>query len=181
MAWWKLSLLVLAGCAHSAPALESSGPTLELRLDDGKPAEKPLLPERANEMLMRFDPNLDGYSVLSLKFLLAAPGHVMINLYKTSPEGNPGERLARVERDYPASFVSDGKDGRWVLERVPLPTLHGPLWVGLSGKDASLWTSAHDSSWVFQRDLNPQVALYSGRVPKTPLLRVEVAPATPRQ
>ena len=175
MAWWKLSLLVAwAGCAH-APDAELSGPTLELRLDDGAAAEKTLLPERQHELLIRFDPSPIDYVPLTLHLLLAAPGQVTLTFYRTSPEGNPGQAVQRVERDYSAAYVSSGKDGRWLIERLSIPTQRAPLWVGLSGS-AAVWSSPRDSTWVFQRDPNPAVTLYSNRLTRTPLVRLTVAP-----
>jgi hypothetical protein len=172
MGWWTLSFVVL-GCAHQEAPAELTGPTLELRLDDGKPDEKLTLPERAQEILMRFDPGLAGYVPLTVKLLLAAPGPTALSVYRTSPEGNPGVLVQRIGRNYGSDFVSGGKDGRWVVERLSVPEQHSPLWVGLSGASA-VWASAHDSSWVFQR--SRASSIYTGRLTKTPLVRVEVAP-----
>jgi hypothetical protein len=183
MAWWKPSFFVaLLGCAHAPPPVETSGPTLELRLDEGRPDQKPLTPDRSFEMLMRFDPKLPQYVVRRIRFLLAQPGHLVLTVYETSPEGNPGAAVDRIDRVYEPIFVSDGKDGRWVVETPALGERHAPLWIGLyspgGGGDPRLWATSNTSD-VFQRDADPTVPLYSGRIPRTPVLRVEVAPVAP--
>jgi hypothetical protein len=68
----------------------------------------------------------------------------------------------------------------------PTPIQHAPVWVGIHGpasgaasaNDPRLWASSHASGQVFQRDPDPATPLSSTAIPRTPLLRVEVEPAS---
>jgi hypothetical protein len=175
-----IAAALLASCAHLEP--RSTGPTLELALDDGHPSERPLTPTKTFEMLMKFDPKLPAFTARQLRFLLAQPGRILFTVYDTTPDGRPGNPLATVDRDYPASFVSDGKDGRWVIEPLELPSQHGPLFVGIQSPsggpsgDPRLWASSVDTKQVFQRDADPNVPLTATTIPRTPILRLEISP-----
>jgi hypothetical protein len=169
-----------AGCAH-APEPRSDGPTLEIALDDGHAAERPLTPDRAFELLMRFDPALPAWRPLRLRFLLAQPGHLVFTFYKEGADGRPAEALGAVERHYEPALVSTGKDGRWVIESLSLGVLHGPIWLGVSapggGGDPRLWASSTASDAVRMRDPDPAAPFSSTKIPRTPMARLEVAPA----
>jgi hypothetical protein len=173
-----LLALLICGCAHTGPI--STGPTLELALDDGHPAEKPLTPAQTFEMLMKFDPALPGYTPRLIRFMLAQPGHVIFTFYDTAADGSPGKPLSTIDRVYEASWISDGKDGRWVVEVLDLPTQRAALYVGIQspggGGDPRLWASSNDTKKVYQRDPDPNVPLSATTIPRTPLLRLEVSP-----
>lgn len=175
-----LSLLV-AGCAHAPAARPApSGPTLELQLDDGHASERPLTPNQTFEVLMRFDPGLPQWTPRRLRFLLAQPGHLFFTLYAEGADGHPGRALAGFDRVYDASLVSTGRDGRWVIEELELAPQRGPLWIGFHspGGDVRLWASSNSAA-VYMRDPDPAAPFQSTRIPRTPMLRVEVAPAAP--
>ncbi|HEY7953968.1 MAG TPA: hypothetical protein VII38_01710 [Polyangia bacterium] len=177
-----LSLLPLftLGCAHAGPIL--TGPTVELALDSGHPEERPLTPAKPFELLMRMDPAMPAYLPRRLRLLLAQPGHLVLTLYATTPEGQPGAPLLTLDRHYDAAFTSTGKDGKWIVERLALPVERAPIWVGLSspgddGGDVRLWASSNDSGSVFARDPDPATPLSAGKQPRTPMVRLEVSPA----
>jgi hypothetical protein len=175
--------LLATGCSHAPetrPAV-TTGPTLELTLDNGRASERPLTPQKSFEMLVRFAPLVPDYIPLRIRFLLAQPGHLVFTVYATTPEDLPGAELTRIERDYEPALVSNGSDGRWVIERLALPVQHAPLWIGIYSRgegDPRLWASSNDSHAVFVRDADPAARL-SERLPRTPVLRLEVAPAGP--
>jgi hypothetical protein len=175
--------LVAAGCNH-APEMRppiTTGPTLELTLDDGRPGERPLTPQRSFETLMRFAPLVSDYIPLRFRFLLAQPGFLIFTVYAGTLENTPGAPLARIERDYDASLCSSGSDGRWVVEALAVPVQRAPVWIGIStGGDADprLWASSNNSGAVFARNGDP-TARPTERLPRTPILRLEVAPAAP--
>jgi hypothetical protein len=183
-----LGLLVgLSACAH-APQPRSSGPTVEVTLDDGRAAERPLTPGRAFEILIKMDPSIPSYAPRRLRFQLAQAGRLAFTIYGTGGDGGPGAALAEIDRVYEPSLTSSGKDGKWVLEELKVPTQHAPIWIGIHGpversrgfagnSDPRLWASSRDSGLVFQRDPDPSTPLSATRVPRTPMVRVEVEPA----
>ena len=180
----RLSLLLplvpalALGCAHVGPI--PSGPTVEIALDNGHPEERPLTPAKPFELLMRIDPALPAYRPRQLRLLLAQPGHLVLTIYATTPEGQPGAVLTTLDRHYDATLTSTGKDGKWIVERLDLPVQRAPIWIGLYGSgdgDVRLWASSNDSGNVFARDPDPSTPLSAGRQPRTPMVRVEVSPA----
>jgi len=173
--------LCFAACAHTEAI--STGPTLELALDDARASERPLTPPKTYEMLMKFEPALPAFIPRRIRFLLAQPGHLVFTLYDTADGGVPGKALAVIDRSYEPAWASDGKDGRWVVEPLEVPAQHGPLFVGIhspgGGGDPRLWASSTDTQRVFQRDADPNVPLTQSTIPRTPIVRLEVAPAGP--
>src|SRR5581483_4993774 len=97
------SLIVLAmagvGCAHTDNE-PVQYPTIEVRLDDGKPQERPLTPAKTFEILMRMDPQLPAFTPRKFRFLLASAGRLVFTLYSTTAEGNVGEPIMTVDHDY---------------------------------------------------------------------------------
>jgi hypothetical protein len=179
---WLLVLTLAAGC-HPTPEARPviTSPTMELTLDDGHPSERPLTPQKSFEMLVRYAPLLPDYIPLRMRFLLAQPGFLVFAVYASTPEGGPGAELGRIERDYSPVLVSNGSDGRWVVEALTVPVQHGPLWIGIFSRgdgDPRLWASSNNSGAVFVRDPNP-AARPSECLPRTPVLRLEVSPAPP--
>jgi hypothetical protein len=185
---WTIGLLAIAACRH-APEMRTPGPSVEVALDDGQAAEKPLTPARTFEVLMKIDPGLPAYVPRRMRFLLAQGGHVIFTLYGTGPDGGPGATLCEIDRIYDPTMISSGKDGKWVVEELTIPgpnrVQRTPVWVGIHGpaggtvsaNDPRLWASSHSSGLVFQRDPDPATPLSSTAIPRTPLLRVEVEPA----
>ncbi len=174
-----VTLLTLFGCAH-APATRPSGPTVELALDEGSPSERPLTPEKTFETLMRFDPQLPSFSLRQLRLRLAQAGQITFNIY-ASADDRPGPLLTTLDRSYSPGMCSDGKDGKWILEDLSsLPAQKGAIWVGYfsrgGGGDPRLWATSNNSGAVFSRDADPSTPLSAGRLPRTPILRVELSP-----
>lgn len=183
----SLSLIValaLSGCAEAGSYGVGYGAgtrEIELTHDDGKPAERPILPSGSYELLLKGEPNVPAYRLLRLRFLVAQPGRLQLQVYDTSPEGRPGRLLFRVERDYGAPWASNGTDGKWVVENIPaLPPVKGPVWVGVGLPDgqseARVWAAQNDSGHVFQRDVEPGTAIISAPVRYTPMVRLSIKP-----
>jgi hypothetical protein len=173
-------LAVLSGCAH-APSTVAAGPRLELQLDDGTASERPLTPNQTFEMLMRFEPRLPSWRLRRLRFLLAQAGTLAFTFYGDGADGHPGAPLLRVERSYDPQLVSTGKDGRWVVEELDAPPGTGAFWLGIhapGGGDARLWASSNRAA-VYQRDPDPATPFSSTKIPRTPIVRIEVAPSSP--
>lgn len=175
-----LSLLFL-GCATAGGNYAGPGREIELAHDDGRPAERPILPQGNYELLLKSEPNIPAYRLLRLRFLVAQPGRLQFQIYDTSADGRPGRLLHRLERDYSAPWTSNGSDGKWVVENLPeLPPAKGPIWVGVAVPDrtseARVWAAQNDSGHVFQRDSEPQTAIQSAAVHYTPMVRLDIQP-----
>jgi hypothetical protein len=67
-----------------------------------------------------------------------------------------------------------------VVEPLAVPTIHGAIFLGIQAlagtDDPRLWASSNDSGKVFQRDPDPSTTLDRMRVPRVPMLRLEVSP-----
>ena len=177
-----VALLLASGCHPQLRSPTLTEPTLELALDEGRSAERPLTPPPTFEVLMRFDPHIDAYRVDRLRFLLAQPGHVTLTLYLTDDVGRPGKVLRTIDRVYEPAMSSGAGDGKWVVEELPgTPPVRGPLWVGIScpekHSDPRLWATSNDSGNVFQRDADVLLTLDQLRIRRTPQLRVTITPA----
>jgi hypothetical protein len=173
-----LLLPLVASCAH-APG--PPAPTLELALDEGRPSERPLTPQRTFEMLMQFDPQLPAYKPLGIRFLLAQPGRIVLTVYRMMPDGGPGLPLATIERDYGIEWCSGPGERRWIVERLDLPVQKTPLYVGIfspGAGDPRLWATSNETRRVFQRDPDPSTPMSSTAIPRTPILRLDIAPSS---
>ncbi len=177
------ALAVAVGCAH-APSVVVEGPQIEVALDEGKPDQRPLTPGQPFELLMRFDPKMAQYRARRLRFQLAQPGKLVFTVYAVDENGRPGRALKTIERDYGPDFAGGADEGKWVVEDLSsVPAMSGALFVGVyspeKSGDARLWACSNDSGNVFARDTDPALPLSSSRVPRTPRLRVVVAPPSP--
>lgn len=178
----SLALGLLCGCATSSYGTGGNSlREIEMAHDDGRPADRPILPAGDFELLIKSEPNLQGYKLRRLRFLVAQPGRLVFHLYAHDPQGRPGKLIYTLSGDYSPSMTSNGKDGKWVVENLPdLPPLNGPIWVGVGLPDATsegrLWVAQNDSGHVFQRDTEPGTALTSSIVRYTPMVRLVLQP-----
>lgn len=176
--------LTFGGCA-SAPSLPPvEGPLLELAHDEGRPDDKPNLPGRQLELLVRFDPKLPGYRLRRLRFLLAQPGRIVFTFYRALPDGNPGEQVAEIDHRYGPELVSapEPTDRRWVLEDLAaVPLSSGAFVLGIAAPDREgdprLWSAGEGTGEVFEREWDGSV----GRFRHAPLVRIELEPTAPLQ
>jgi hypothetical protein len=176
-----LAVSLSNGCAHAPPPV-IAGPELEVALDEGRPDQRPLTPGQPFEMLIRVDPKLPAWRPLRMRFQMAQPGHVVFTLYAVDGAGRPGAPLKTIDRNYGPELIGAADDGKWVVEDLSdVPTQRAPIFVGLYSPekhaDPRLWATSNDSGQVFQRDPDPTVPLSSMKIPRTPRLRVAVAPA----
>jgi hypothetical protein len=169
--------LLIAGCAHAPPV--AGGPEVEIALDEGRASEQPLTPPQPFEMLLRIDAKMPVYRLRRMRFLLAQPGHIVFTVYACTVDNTPGAVLASFDRTYGPELTSAAGDGKWIVEDLSrVPAQRGPIFVGVYSpekhSDPRLWASSDDTGQVVQRELDP--AQPFTRVPRTPKLRVAVAP-----
>jgi len=175
-----LVALVASGCA-SAP----SGRARDLRacllaFDDNRPSATLTFPTPTYEALVRFETPPGQHRPWRLWFMAAAAGSVTISLYKNTVFEAPGEPFETFTRELGDKDLSTGKDGRWAIEDLQdLDVVEGVIWVGVrkAAGTPALWTASNVSGQSFLRDRDPTRGVGILPVKRTPMLRVELAPA----
>jgi hypothetical protein len=173
--------LALAGCGHTKP-LAVVGPEIEIAHDEGRADQRPLTPGQTFEMLVRIDPRLRAFRLSRMRFQVAQSGRIVFTVYASDGEGRPGAALKSFDHDYRPEMVTAADGDKWVVEDLSdVPVQHGPVFIGLFSPektgDARLWATSNDSGNAFQRDADPSVPLAQLKIPRTPRLRVTIAPA----
>jgi hypothetical protein len=174
------ALLATLACAPKAVGPSKSSVELVVAYDDSHPAGTVVLPTGSYESVVRFDLPPGPHRLLRLRAQAAAPGKLQYTLYETTALEAPGQVLHSLTRDISPSDVSDGKDGRWLVDEldIDLKPQAGVLWLGVRkiGGDATLWASAAASDHAFMRNTDPKNVLGLMPVKRTPMLRLELAP-----
>jgi hypothetical protein len=173
-------LALLGGCAGSGAAASSKGGReLVMSYDDSRATGTVAFPSQTYESVTRFELPPGEHRALRLRLLAAAPGGLSITVYDSTPLETPGEPLVSITRDLQASDLSDGKDGRWVVEELAeLKPLKGVVWVGLrkASGDPRVWSSGVVSGQAYVRNSDPQNLIGLLPVKRTPMVRLELAP-----
>jgi hypothetical protein len=181
--WRALALATLvatAGCASSSSAsLPPASRELVMAYDDARATGSLAFPSETYESVVRFQLPEGQHQPLRLRFQAEAPGKIEINIYGSTPLETPGPPLRTITYELSKADISDGRDGRWVVEGLEdLQPLAGIVWVGVRKTDGkpSIWACNVTSGQAFMRDNNPQNPM--GLIPtrRTPMLRLEVAP-----
>ena len=172
------TLVASAGCA-SATALGGSSRELVMAYDDARATGSLAFPSETYESVVRFQLPDGQHKPLRLRFQAEAPGKIEINIYGSTPLETPGPAIRTLSHDLSRADISDGKDGRWVVEDLgDVQPLAGIVWVGVRKTDGnpSIWACGVTSGQAFMRDNNPANPM--GLIPtrRTPMLRLEVAP-----
>ena len=111
--------------------------------------------------------------------LSVALGTLEITIYESTVLETPGEALRTLSCALAKEDLSNGKDGRWVVEDlVDMKPLKGVVWVGVrkSGGEPTIWASSVVSGQAFVRNNDP--TNFMGLLPtkRTPMVRLELAP-----
>ena len=147
--------------------------------DDARASGTMAFPSTTYESVVRFQLPDGEHRPLRLRFQAEAAGQLEITIYDSTVLETPGEPLRKLTRDLAKEDLSDGKDGRWVIEDlVDMKPIKGVIWVGVrkTGGTPTIWASSVISGQAFVRNndpLNPMGLLPTKR---TPMLRLEVAP-----
>jgi len=169
-----------AGCASSAalPAKQAAR-EIVLGYDDARTTGTMAFPTASYESVMRFQLPDGEHKPLRLRFQAEAPGQLEITIYDSTILETPGEPLIKVTRDLAKEDLSDGKDGRWVVEDlVDMKPIKGVVWVGvhkLAGTP-TIWASSVVSGQAYLRNNGPTNPMGLLPTKRTPMLRLEVAP-----
>lgn len=171
------ALAAAGGCASTAT---TATPTRELVMayDDARASGSLAFPSDTYESVMRFQLPDGEHRPLRLRLQAEAPGTLEINIYDSTPLETPGISIRTFTRELASEDLSDGRDGRWVVEDlVDLKPLKGIIWVGvhrLTGQP-SIWASSVVSGQAFVRDNDPANPMGLLPTKRTPMIRLELA------
>jgi hypothetical protein len=173
--------LVLGGCAGSSGAAQAGGSSRELIMayDDARATGTLAFPSMTYESVVRFELPGGEHQPLRLRLQAGGEGRIEIVIYESTPLETPGEPLRTLALDLAKDDVSDGKDGRWIVQDLGgMKPIKGVVWVGVrkAGGEPTLWASSVVSGQAFVR--NNDRNNFMGLLPtkRTPMVRLEVVP-----
>jgi hypothetical protein len=173
------ALLLAVGCATTAPATPGPARELVMAYDDARPSGAVAFPADTYESVVRFQLPDGEHRPLRLRLQAESAGSLEINIYGSTLLETPGEAIRTVKRELSKDDLSDGKDGRWVVEDlVDLKPLKGIVWVGVHrvGGSPSIWASSVVSGQAFVRNNDPTNPMGLLPTKRTPMIRLEVVP-----
>jgi hypothetical protein len=172
-------LLTAFGCA-SAPATGThSSREVVIGYDDNRPKDVIVFPTATYESVTRFDLPAGSHHPLRLRLQAAGPGALAITVYDSTPLETPGEAIVTVTRALDKADVSDGKDGRWIVEELgDARPFTGVVWIGVrkTSGEPTVWASGAVSGQSFIRNNDPQNPMGLLPTKRSPMLRLELAP-----
>jgi hypothetical protein len=152
---------------------------LLLGAEDGRAAGTIAFPSMTYESVTRFELPSGAHQPLRLRLQAAAPGVLTITVYAGTPLESPGEVILSMTRSLEPADVSDGRDGRWVVEGLDnMKRLEGVVWIGVrkAGGQPALWASGASSVQAFLRNDDPHNPIDLLPTKRAPMLRLEIAP-----
>jgi hypothetical protein len=168
------------GCAHAADPSRPHHPReLVLAYDDNRATAGLTFPSVTYESIIRFDLPDGKHDPIDLRLMAESVGTIAITFYDNTVLESPGEPISMLTREFVPEDVSNGKDGRWVVEDLRhLPALSGTVWIGLRklAGTPSIWTAAVVSGQTYLRDRDPSRAIGLLPVKRTPMLRLGLLP-----
>lgn len=175
-----LALVGLAGCATASSSGPSAGSReLVLAYDDARATGTLAFPSMTYESVVRFALPDGEHRPLRLRLQAEAAGKLEITIYESTVLETPGEALRTLPRELAKEDLSDGKDGRWIVEDLgDMKPLKGVIWVGVRkvGGEPTIWASSVVSGQAFVRNNDPGNLMGLLPTKRTPMLRLEIAP-----
>jgi hypothetical protein len=175
-----LALALLTGaCAAAPPPSAHSQRELVMAYDDARASGTMAFPTTTYESVLRFQLPEGEYRPLRLRFQAEAAGQLELTIYDSTILETPGEPIRKVTRDLAKEDLSDGKDGRWVVEAlVDMKPIKGVIWVGVrkTAGTPTIWASSVVSGQAFIRNNDPGNPMGLLPTKRTPMLRLEIAP-----
>lgn len=147
--------------------------------DDARATGTMAFPTATYESVVRFALPLGAHKPLRLRFQAEAAGQLEITIYDSTLFETPGEPLRKVTRELAKEDLSNGSDGRWVVEALDdMKPLEGVVWVGVHkvGGAPTIWASSAVSGQAYVRNNDPGNPMGLLPTKRTPMLRLEVAP-----
>jgi hypothetical protein len=173
-------IVVLAiGCAGAPPPASRAGREVIMAYDDAHAANTVAFPTTAYESVIRFQLPDGEHRPLRLRFQAEAEGQLELTIYDSTILETPGEPLHKVTRYLAKEDLSNGEDGRWVVEElVDMKPVKGVIWVGVrkTGGSPMIWASGVVSGQSFVRNNDPKSQIGLQPTKHTPMLRLEISP-----
>ncbi len=147
--------------------------------DDARASGPLSFPKDTYESVLRFQLPDGEHQPLRLRFQAEAPGKLEITIYDSTPLETPGTAIRSLTRELAPEDLSDGRDGRWVVEDLEdVKPLKGIVWIGVHrlGGQPSIWASSVVSGQAFVRDNDPSNPMGLLPTKRTPMIRLELAP-----
>src|SRR5450432_588532 len=174
-----LAALTLVGCGTTA-VVSAGGPTRELVMayDDARATGTLAFPSMTYESVLRFALPDGEHHPLRLRLQAGSQGKLEVTISDRTVLETPGEALRTISCDLAKDDVSDGKDGRWVVQDLAdMKPIKGVIWIGVrkSGGEPTVWASSVVSGQAFVRNNDPNN--FMGLLPtkRTPMVRLELA------
>jgi len=171
--------LQAAACASAPPLAEHAAREVIMAYDDAHASGTMAFPNQEYESVVRFQLPDGEHKPLRLRFQAEAAGQLEITIYESTILETPGEPLHKVTRDLAKEDLSNGKDGRWVVEElVDMKPVKGVIWVGVrkTGGTPMIWASGVVSGQSFVRSNDPKSPMGLQPTKHTPMLRLEISP-----
>jgi hypothetical protein len=171
--------IAVGGCASTTGAAPVVSRELVIAYDDAHASGPLTFPTDTYESVIRFQLPAGEHKPLRLRFQAEAPGKLEINIYDTTALETPGTAIRTLTRELAKEDLSDGRDGRWVVEGLDdLKPLKGVVWVGVHRLNGvpSIWASSVSSGQAFVRDNDPTNPMGLLPTKRTPMIRLELLP-----
>lgn len=170
---------VAAGCASAPAPQPKTAREIVMAYDDARTTGTMAFPTATYESVVRFELPDGEHKPLRLRFQAEATGQLEITIYDSTVLETPGEPLRRVKHDLAREDLSNGKDGRWVVEELDdMKPIKGVVWVGVHklGGTPTIWASSVVSGQAYVRNNDPANPMGLLPTKRTPMLRLEIAP-----
>jgi hypothetical protein len=167
------------GSSSSLQAGATGSRELVIAYDDARASGTLAFPSTTYESVVRFELPQGEHRPLRLRLQAEAAGQVQITIYDSTVLETPGDAIRSVSRDLGREDLSDGKDGRWVVEDlVDMKPMKGVVWVGVrkSGGEPTIWACSVASGQAFVRNNDPLSPMGLLPTKRTPMIRLELAP-----
>lgn len=173
-------MATLVGCAVSAAPTGSatSSSRILLAYDDGRAEGSIAFPDMYYETVVRFELPPGEHRVARLWLQAASPGTIRLSFYEQTALDTPGAVVFERPREVRSEEVTNGRDGRWLVEDVSdLPPSEGIVWLGIKrvAGEPTIAASNLPSKSYFVRSTDPKNPLDLLPVKRTPLVRIELA------
>jgi hypothetical protein len=172
-------VLIALGCAAAPPPATHAARELIMAYDDAHATGTMAFPTQGYESVVRFQLPDGEHIPLRLRFQAEAVGQLEITIYESTILETPGDALLTFKRDLAVEDLSNGKDGRWVVENlVDAKPVKGVIWVGVHkvAGTPTIWASSVVSGQAFVRNNDPTNPMGLLPTKRTPMLRLEIAP-----
>jgi len=175
-----IGIAIAAGGCASAPAVPAHGTReIVMAYDDARTTGTMAFPSATYESVLRFELPDGEHKPLRLRYQAEAAGQLEFTIYDSTVLETPGDPIHKVTRDLAREDLSNGKDGRWVVEDlVDVKPLKGVVWVGVHkvGGTPTIWASSVVSGQAYVRNNDPTNPMGLLPTKRTPMIRLEVTP-----